>query len=137
LLANKKRFEEDWDPTGTFQTIMACIKQCCEFASDAGQPYSNKQILAKAHTIVFNTGLYHDTLEKWDEVPAPQANYDTFCKHMIQAQTWLQSKTTSKQQGYSLATTQLHELTENFCNLINAERAEKENERETINLLCQ
>jgi hypothetical protein len=56
LLANNKRFEEDWDPTDTFQTIMACIKQCCEFASDAGQPYSNEQILAKAHAIVFNTG---------------------------------------------------------------------------------
>jgi hypothetical protein len=38
LLANNKRFEEDWDPTDTFQTIMARIKQCCEFASDAGQP---------------------------------------------------------------------------------------------------
>jgi hypothetical protein len=104
---------------------MACIKQCCEFASDAGHPYSNEQILAKAHAIVF--GLYHDALEKWDEVPAPQANCDTFCKHMIQAQTRLQSKTTSMQQGYGLATTQLHELMENFCNLINAERAEKEN----------
>jgi hypothetical protein len=42
---------------------------------------------------------------------------------MIQAQSRLQSKTTSKQQGYGLASTQLHELTEKFCNLINAERA--------------
>jgi hypothetical protein len=38
LMANNKRFEEDWNPAETFQTVMARIKQCCEFATDAGQP---------------------------------------------------------------------------------------------------
>jgi hypothetical protein len=40
LMANNKRFDEDWDPSGTFQTTMARVKECCEFAIDAGQPYS-------------------------------------------------------------------------------------------------
>jgi hypothetical protein len=137
LLANNKRMEEDWDPAETFQTIMARIKQCREFAIDAGQPYTEEQILAKAHAIVFNTGLYYEALEKWDEVPVAQATYDNFCKHIIQAQTRLQSKKTSKQQGYGMAAAEIQELTENFCNLVNAERAEKENERTTINLLRQ
>jgi hypothetical protein len=137
LMANNKRMEEDWDPSETFQTIMARIKLCREFAIDAGQPYTDDQILAKVHAIVFNTGLYYEALEKWDEVPVAQATYDNFCKHMIQAQTRLQSKSTTKQQGYGLATAELHELTENFCNLVNAERAEKENERSTINQLRQ
>jgi hypothetical protein len=93
LLANNKQFEEDWDPTETFQTVMA---------NDAGQPYSAEQTLAKPHAIVFSTGLYHNTLEKWEEVPARQANYENFCKHIIQAQTRLQNKKTTKQQGYGI-----------------------------------
>jgi ribosomal protein S15P/S13E len=116
---------------------MARIKQCCDFANDAGQPYSEQQILAKAHAIVFNTGLYYDALEKWDEVPIVQSTYDNFCKHIIQAQTRLQTKQTSKQQGYGLAVEQIQELTENYCNLVTHERSEKENDRSTINLLRQ
>jgi hypothetical protein len=92
LRANHKRFDKDWDPSETFQTIMARVKQCCEFAIDAGQPYSEEQVLAKTHAIVFNTGLYHDALEDWEEVPISLANYDNFCKHMIQAQTRLQTR---------------------------------------------
>jgi hypothetical protein len=72
LMANNKHFDEDWDPSETFQTIMARIKQCREFAIDAGQPYTEEQVLAKTHAIVFNTGLYHDALEKWEEVPGAE-----------------------------------------------------------------
>jgi hypothetical protein len=113
-MANNKRFDEDWDPSETFQTIMARIKQCREFAINAGQPYSEEQVLAKTHAIVFNTELYHNTLEKWEVVPISQATYDNFCKHMIQEQTRLQNKKTSKQHGYGMAADQIQELTENF-----------------------
>jgi hypothetical protein len=94
--------------------------------------YINEQVLAKTHAIVFNTGLYYDALEKRDEVPI---GCDNFCKHMIQTQTQLQTKRTSKQQGYGLAVEQIQELTENFCNFVTHERIEKENDWSTINLL--
>jgi hypothetical protein len=87
LLANNKTFDEEWDPSDTFQSIMARIKQCCDFAADARQPYSEEQKLAKTHAIVFTTGLYYDALEKWEEVPPTQADYENLCKHVIQAQT--------------------------------------------------
>jgi hypothetical protein len=93
--------------------------------------------LAKAHAIVFNTGLYYEALEKWDDVPVGQATYENFCKHMIDAQTKLNNKKTSKQQGYGLAVEQIQEITENFCHLVSLERNEKENDRATINLLRQ
>jgi hypothetical protein len=137
LQANNKCFDEDWDPAETFQTLMARVKQCREFATDAGQPYSDEQVLAKTQAIVFNTGLYHETLEKWEEVPVAHATYDNFCKHIIQAQTRLQSKRTSKQHSYSLAAEQIQELTENFCNLVSSERNNKENDRNIINLMRQ
>jgi hypothetical protein len=137
LVANNKQFEEDWDPTETFQTVMARVKQCCEFANDAGQPYSDEQILAKTHAMVFNTGLYHNALEKWDEVPIGQANYENFCKHMIQVQKRLQNKKTTKQQGYGVAANQIQELIEFFCNIVTSKRQDKENDRAIINLMRQ
>jgi hypothetical protein len=133
LLANNKKFDQEWDPLDTFQSVLARIKQCCDFAANTSQPYSEEQKLAKAHAIVFNTGLYYDALEKWEEVPPAQANYENFCKHMIQAQTQLQTKRTSKQQGYNLAVEHMQELTDNFCNLVTQERANKENDQATIN----
>jgi hypothetical protein len=147
LLANNKKFNEEWDLSDTFQSVMARIKQCCDFAADARQPYSDEQILAKTHAIVFNTRLYYNALEKWDntrlyynalekweEVPVAQASYENFCKHMIQAQTQLQTKRTSKQQGYGLAAEYMQELTDNFCSLVTQE---KENDRSTINSMQQ
>jgi phosphomannomutase len=94
-------------------------------------------VLAKTHAIVFNTGLYHNTLEKWEEVPISQANYDNFCKHMIQAQTRLQNKKTSKQHGYGMAAEQIQELTENFCNIVTSEQQDKDNDCTAINLMRQ
>jgi hypothetical protein len=113
------------------------MKQCREFATDARQPYSNEQVIAKTHAIVFNMGLYHDALEKWDEVPVVQATYDNFCKHMIQAQTRLQNKRTSKHHSYGMAAEHIQELMENFCNLVSSECNDKENDRNLINLMRQ
>jgi hypothetical protein len=84
---------------------MGRVKQCWDFAADAGQPYSDEQVLAKTHAIVFNTGLYHDALEKWEEVPAVQATYDNFCKpgpNKIAKQTHI--KTTQLRHGSRTAT---------------------------------
>jgi hypothetical protein len=116
LLANNKRLEEDWDPADTFQTshqaVLGVRHQCwttLQWGAGTSQGL---------WAIVFNTRLYHDALEKWEEVPVGRATYDNFCKHMIHAKVWLQSKKTSKQQVYGLAAAQIHELTKNFCNLV-------------------
>jgi hypothetical protein len=92
LTTNNKRFDEDWDPTETFQPIMAQVKQCCEFANDAGQLYSEEQILAKTHAIVFHLLAYQAIFGPFDynrhplmplgtkvvvhEKPGQQANWD-------------------------------------------------------------
>jgi hypothetical protein len=73
LLANNKRLEEDWDPADTFQTIIACTKQCWEFAINAGQPYSEEQVLAKACGPLYSTPgftmthLRNGKRYQWDE----------------------------------------------------------------------
>jgi hypothetical protein len=78
--------------TRPFQTVLTRIRQCCNYAADSDQPYTDKQILAKLHAIVFHTGLYHEALEKWDDLPAVQKTFDMCSKHIMHAQNNLQNK---------------------------------------------
>jgi hypothetical protein len=82
LIENNRKFESDWNPTEPWQTVMTRIKQCCDYAQDAGRPYSEPQKLSKAHALVFNTGLFFETLDKWDDLPAANQTYPQFCTYM-------------------------------------------------------
>jgi hypothetical protein len=129
LIENNRTFDQEWDTLRPFQTVMARVKRCCDYAANSEQPYTAKQILAKLHTIVFQTGLYHNVLKKWDELPANQKTFKAFSKHIIHAQTNLCNKKTSKQHGYGgMAVEQMQELTENFANMVTINRQDKENE---------
>jgi hypothetical protein len=86
LIENNRKFESDWDPSEPWQTVMTQIKQCCDYAHDAGRLYSKAQKLSKAHTLVFNTGLFFETLDKWDELPAANQTYPTIL-HIHHAST--------------------------------------------------
>jgi hypothetical protein len=133
LLANNKRFDEDWDPSETFQTIMAWVAQCCKFAINAGQPSSEEQVLAKTHAIVFNTGLYHDALEKYlldKPTTIILQTYDSSANKDP-------NKQTSKQHRYGMAAEQIQELTKSFCSLVTTKCNEKENDHSFINLMQQ
>jgi hypothetical protein len=137
LIENNRKFESDWDPSEPWQTVMTCIKQCCDYAQDAGRPYSKPQKLSKAHALVFNTRLFFDTLDKWDELLAANQTYPQFCTFITAAQNRLRNKKTTKQHGYRLAVEQMQELTENFCNLVTNNRQDKENDRAIITALRQ
>jgi hypothetical protein len=106
LIENNCKFESNWDPSELWQTIMTWIKQCCDYTHDAGRPYSKAQKLSKAHALVFNTGLFFETLDKWDELPAANQTYPQFCTVITQAQNRLRNKKTTKQHGYGLAVEQ-------------------------------
>jgi hypothetical protein len=64
---------------------MTRIKQCCDYAHDAGRPYSEAQKLSKAHALVFNTGLFFETLDKWDELPVANQTYPHLILHVHHA----------------------------------------------------
>jgi hypothetical protein len=137
LIENNRKLESDWDPTEPWQTVMTRIKQCCDYAQDARRPYSEAQKLSKAHALVFNTGLYFDALDKWDELQPLSRTYLQFCTHITQAQNRLRNKATTKQHGYGMAMEQMQELTKNFCNMVSSDRQEKENDRAIISALRQ
>jgi hypothetical protein len=117
LIENNCKFESDWDPTEPWQTVMTRIKQCCDYAHDAGHLYSEAQRLSKAHALVFNTGLFFETLDKWEDLPFINQTYPQICTYITQAQNHLQNKKTTKQHGYGLAVEQMQELTEKIATL--------------------
>jgi hypothetical protein len=120
LIANNQIFDQDWDTLRPFQTVLTQIKQCCDYAADRDQPYTDKQILPKLHAVVFHTGLYHDA----------------FSKHIIHDQNNLQNKKTSKQYGYGMAVEQMQELTQNFVNMITDKWHDKENKANHYLIMC-
>jgi hypothetical protein len=63
------------NPFSGFNNVQ--VKNILLFAISARQLYSNEQMLAKPHAIVFNTGLYHDALEKWG-YPLPEPTTTMF-----------------------------------------------------------
>jgi hypothetical protein len=134
LIENNHKFKSDWDPTKPWQTVMTQIRQCCDYAHDASRLYSEAQKLSKVHAPVFNTGLFFETLDKWDELPAANQTYLQFCTFITQAQNQLRNK---KQHGYGLAVQQMQELTENFCNLVTNNHQDKENNQAVITALRQ
>ena len=78
---------QPWDPSTPFETVIAQIEDCIEFAQDGGDPISPAQILNAAYTLVFNSGAYFEDLKEWDRKPAAsRATWDQFKTFMHDAQ---------------------------------------------------
>jgi hypothetical protein len=69
VIENEKNFTESWDGDEAFEVIIERINNCVEFAIEAESPYSEKQIMNHALTIVAKTGSYADDLKIWKKTP--------------------------------------------------------------------
>jgi hypothetical protein len=45
LIENHCIFDQEWDTSRPFQTVLAQVKQCCDYTANGDQPYTSKQIL--------------------------------------------------------------------------------------------
>jgi hypothetical protein len=101
LRENDRKMEQPWNTDMPFQTIIKQINDAIAVASAGGDPLSAKRILRTAYLLVYDTGLYYEDLEKWDEEPETNKTWDNFQKHMRAAQTKLKKrKTLNKNSGY-------------------------------------
>jgi hypothetical protein len=101
VIKNEKKFTESWDGDEAFEVIIERINNCIEFAIEAESPYSEKQIMNHALTIVAKTGLYADDLKIWKKLPANEHTWKKFQEFMLAAQTeFKQQQATNKQMGY-------------------------------------
>jgi hypothetical protein len=69
VIEYEKKFTESWDGDEAFEIIIERINNCIDFAIEAESPYSAKQIMNHALTIIAKTGLYPDDLKIWKKTP--------------------------------------------------------------------
>jgi hypothetical protein len=126
LIKSNQTCNQEWDTSRPFQTVLARVKWCCEYAADREQPYTAKQILAKLNTIIFQTSLYHKALEEGGELPANQQMYDDFEKHIIHAQTNLHNNKPANSMDTEWQWNKCRN-SQNFGNMVTIDQQEKEN----------
>jgi hypothetical protein len=103
VIENEKKFTEDWDGDEAFEVVIERINNCVEFAKEAVSPYTDKQVMIRALTLVSKTGLYADDLKVWKKRSENKQTWRHFQKFMLNAQTeFRQQQTTNKQIGYGL-----------------------------------
>lgn len=65
LNRNNQRMAEPMDPSVPIDLFFKRIDECIELASDAENPYSEKQVLQSAFFAVSASGLYTEACRKW------------------------------------------------------------------------
>ena len=76
--ANEQHFNEAWDGAELFETIITRITDWVAYATSAGKPYTDAQILDRAELIVLNTGLYDDDMKEWGRMTCAEQTYGNF-----------------------------------------------------------
>jgi regulator of replication initiation timing len=83
---NTNKMRQAWDPTHPFETVIDQIDNAVDFAESGQQPFTAPQILSVAYTLVFNTGLYTDALDLWDDREAVAKTWENFKAAILLAQ---------------------------------------------------
>ena len=53
-----------WDPNQPFEFLVQQVQDAVDYAAHANTPYTAKQIVNIAYTLVFNTGVFEDDCKK-------------------------------------------------------------------------
>ena len=86
LKENEQKMNSPWDPNQPFEVLVRQIQDATDFASHGGSPYTQRQIVDTAYTLVYSTGLFHDDCKKWRKriVPLLQ-DWPSFTKFFAEA----------------------------------------------------
>ena len=100
LQQNNNKFYEQFDSSEPFETLVARIEDCLEFANDGNQPFSDTQVLNNAYNLIFNCGLYFDECKTWNQKAIADKTWANFKTHFLEAQRLQRLQRTANQQGY-------------------------------------
>ena len=75
---NNTKMHATWDPNSPFDCLIKQIEDGQDYADDGSQPYTAKQLLRIAYTLVFKTGLYFEDCKVWNARPTAARTWDNF-----------------------------------------------------------
>ena len=98
---NNTKMRSNWEPNSPFDCLIKQIEDGQDYAEDGGQPYTTKQLLCIAYTLVFKTGLYFKECKQWNNCPATEKTWANFKTQFHNAQCLLCDQLcTTKQAGF-------------------------------------
>ena len=75
---NDKRLKEPYDPNETIETLIDQVEDALEYAAVGKDPYTPRQIVNIAYTLLFNTGVYHDDCKTWRQKSIAEQTWEAF-----------------------------------------------------------
>ena len=105
LKENERKMNSPWDPNQPFEVLVRQIQDATDFASHGGSPYTQRQIVDTAYTLVYSTGLFHDDCKKWRKRIAPLLqDWPSFTKFFAEAYNdWRDAQKTTAGNRYATA----------------------------------
>ena len=72
LIANRARLIEEWDSNQPFSTLVQRVQAVQEYANDGGRPIGENDVIDAIYTVIFNTGMFYEDCEKWNDKALPR-----------------------------------------------------------------
>ena len=79
--------KESYDATETVKVLFYQIEDVVKFADNAAQPYTVLQVLRVVFNLIFDTGQFIRSCEKWQEKNSGDKNWVNFKLHFTKAHT--------------------------------------------------
>ena len=86
LVGNCSKLSQPWDAIRPIQELMQRVQEIQEFANDGGRTITNEDTVNTIYTLVYNTGLFYDDCDKWDDKKWGKKNWAIFQAHFQAAQ---------------------------------------------------
>ena len=67
LEESEKRMKESYNAMKAVEVLFDQVEDAVEFADNAAQPYTDLQVLHIAFNLIFETGQFTQSCEKWEE----------------------------------------------------------------------
>ena len=96
---NDKKLKEKWDVNTPIEMLFDQIDDAQDFATAAGQPYTNNQLLTTAYNLVYATGLFFDDCKAWNRLQPNRKTMEHFKTTFQQAQRELRDQQRTVQQA--------------------------------------
>jgi hypothetical protein len=82
---NCDKLNEAWDPSSPIENLWDRITEIHRVADSVNQPISYGAVIAIMLPMFKRTGLFRQSVDAWNDMPAHQHTYDNFEEHFTRA----------------------------------------------------
>ena len=120
LEQNNVLMTKSWDPNLPIEFLFKQIEDATAYADHGGAPLSPVQVVNKAYTLIYKTGLFPDDCKEWQRLAALARTWIAFkAKFALAHQEWRESQTQNAGNTYG-AVNNMESNPDTTANAINA-----------------